>query len=546
MLLIVSATLVSALLPVAAGALGSCPAVDRVNSFIGTGGLGYGFGSVNPGAQFPHAPMRLGPDTTNTLANLGACLLDCLLVFFLFLHFSVLLLTICLTLISGYRHFSGYNYLDDQIRAFSHTHLVGAGLNDLGNFGVMPVRLHQHRGGDDTNDMLSWLGLENPRDYIDQHTRVWWSMFNKTNEFASPGRYSVYLDTPRVQTDLLATGKTTALHRYTYTADDGASETSVYEPALVVDVCHAAHLSMGILRDQDCNMGSLEIAADLQSFTATVYFSNKFYIYLYGEFGYSGLKVKKWITCSNGNEHLECSSDLRSATSEGGILFSRVEFERSLSLRSVTIELRVALSFISAEQAKTNFNAVDKEANVEALAEETYQVWCDSLSFLSVVELDGDEELVPILMSANYRARMTPTDYTEEGGVYLGLDKKIHAAASERAAMYPDSNAKSDKVMNFYSDFSFWDTFRTLHPWLLLTDESLAVGILRSISEMTAQQGGFPKWVLANVDISCMVGLHGATAALEGALCGFDKEFDVISIQQMLLKQATEVIYELF
>ena len=36
-------------------------------------------------------------------------------------------------------HFGGYNYLDTNILAFSHTHLVGAGVADSGWVGVMPI-----------------------------------------------------------------------------------------------------------------------------------------------------------------------------------------------------------------------------------------------------------------------------------------------------------------------------------------------------------------------------------------------------------------------
>ncbi len=59
----------------------SCPAVDGVNSFIGTGGLAYGYGGVNPGAQYPSGPLRLGPDSTNTVANIGSFYLVCIRVF---------------------------------------------------------------------------------------------------------------------------------------------------------------------------------------------------------------------------------------------------------------------------------------------------------------------------------------------------------------------------------------------------------------------------------------------------------------------------------
>lgn len=491
-------------------AAGSCPAVDSVNSFIGTGGIGFGYGGVNPAAQTPNGPMRLGPDTTNTMANVG------------------------------YRHFSGYNYLDDQIRAFSHTHLVGAGLNDLGNFGIMPVRVHGERGGDDETDLMrAWMGLDNVRDELEQNTRVWWSMFNKSTENASPGQYGVFLERPSVQASLLATGRSTAVHKYVFspTADANA----VFEPAVVLDVCHASHLSDGLLRDQKCDIASLDIGDDLNSFTATVFFSGKFWMYLYGQFESAGMSPKKWITCSNGDGRLGCSSSIRSASTENHFLFSRVSFGPQSSNSPVSVELRVALSFISGEQAKKNFGAIDNSMSFDDLAVATKQVWCNALSFMEIKPLEGDAEILPILMSASYRALMTPTDYTEEGDVYLGLDKNVHNAVTERSTMYPDSSATNGKVMRFYSDFSFWDTFRTLHPWLLLIDESLSVGILRSVSEMTQQQGGFPRWVLANVDISCMIGLHGGAAALEGALVGLGDEFDVRGIQQMLLSQATQV-----
>lgn len=503
-----SISLLSAVLSIAGAE--QCPALDNVNSFIGTGGLGFGYGGVNPGAQTPSGPMRLGPDSTNTMANVG------------------------------YRHFSGYNYLDDQIRMFSHTHTVGAGLNDLGNFGVMPVRVHNgHSSGDETEAMRSWLGLGNVRDSLEQHTRVWWSMFNKTTESASPGRYDVFLETPRAHASMLATGRSTAVHKYTFEADH--SGTGVFEPAVVLDVCHASHLSDGLVRDQKCGIASLEISDDLQSFTATVFFSGKFWIYLYGEFGFSGIAPKKWTTCGNGDGQLSCSSDTRSASTENHFLFSRISFGPQPVSSDVVVELRVALSFISGEQAKKNFGAVDTSASFESLVKTTRQTWCDALSHLAITPLDGDLDIVPMLMSANYRVLMTPTDYTEEGGVYLGLDKAVHAVEEERNAMYPESTVSNPKSMQFYSDLSFWDTFRTLHPWILLTDESWAVGILRSVSEMTLQQNAFPKWVLANVDINCMIGLHGGATALEGALVGLDKEFDVYGIQQMLLHQATEV-----
>ena len=69
----------------------NCPAYDYVDSFIGSGGAGFGYGSINPSAQVPFGALRLGPDTTSNFFD------------------------------NNLRHFSGYNYLDRYIRGFSHT-----------------------------------------------------------------------------------------------------------------------------------------------------------------------------------------------------------------------------------------------------------------------------------------------------------------------------------------------------------------------------------------------------------------------------------------
>jgi len=38
-----------------------------------------------------------------------------------------------------WRQFSGYSACDTHVVGFSHTHMVGAGVADYGNLGVMPV-----------------------------------------------------------------------------------------------------------------------------------------------------------------------------------------------------------------------------------------------------------------------------------------------------------------------------------------------------------------------------------------------------------------------
>lgn len=91
-----------------ASSAANCPSYDAVNVFIGSAGLGFGYGSVSPAgmhfsalilfalnfdlkAQAPYGPMRLGPDTTTFVPDIS------------------------------FRHFCGYNFADTSIRGFSHT-----------------------------------------------------------------------------------------------------------------------------------------------------------------------------------------------------------------------------------------------------------------------------------------------------------------------------------------------------------------------------------------------------------------------------------------
>jgi len=71
-----------------------------VNTFIGTGGHGHTF----PGATTPYGMVQLSPDT-RTL---------------------------------GWDACGGYHFTDSTIIGFSHTHLSGTGISDLGDILFMP------------------------------------------------------------------------------------------------------------------------------------------------------------------------------------------------------------------------------------------------------------------------------------------------------------------------------------------------------------------------------------------------------------------------
>jgi predicted alpha-1,2-mannosidase len=122
-----------------------------VDPFIGTGGHGHVF----LGANVPFGLVQLGPNLPDR----------------------------------GWDWCSGYHYSDSVIVGFSHMHLSGTGVGDLGDIAVMPVRdVSQRR-----------------------------QLFSHRNEQASPGYYSLYLDECGVLAELTATLHC-GMHRYTYSA----------------------------------------------------------------------------------------------------------------------------------------------------------------------------------------------------------------------------------------------------------------------------------------------------------------------------------------
>ncbi len=137
-------------------------ATDWVDPRIGTGGLGYAYGSCFVGAAAPHGFAKPGPDTDGPFGTVD------------------------------FQHYSGYYAGDNRVQAFSSVHLHGTGATDYGVLAVMPTLAF-----DPT--MTSVLDYE--ADLV------------KATEQASAGYYSVQLGNGTL-VELSATPRV-ALERYT-------------------------------------------------------------------------------------------------------------------------------------------------------------------------------------------------------------------------------------------------------------------------------------------------------------------------------------------
>ena len=89
----------------------------------------------------------------------------------------------------GWDASSGYHYDDRTIYGFSHTHLSGTGIGDLGDISLLP-----YCGEDSIKPIAT---------------------FKKETEKATPGYYAVRLDNFGVNVELTSTDRV-GFHRYTY------------------------------------------------------------------------------------------------------------------------------------------------------------------------------------------------------------------------------------------------------------------------------------------------------------------------------------------
>jgi putative alpha-1,2-mannosidase len=106
---------------------------------------------------------------------------------------------------TGWDWCSGYHYSDSTIMGFSHTHLSGTGIGDLGDISLMPV--------------IGNVSLA--RGIAGKPETGFYSFFSHSEEKAVPGYYSVHLKRYDIKAELTATERV-GFHQYTFPASDSS------------------------------------------------------------------------------------------------------------------------------------------------------------------------------------------------------------------------------------------------------------------------------------------------------------------------------------
>ena len=187
----------------------------------------------------------------------------------------------------------------------------------------------------------------------------------------------------------------------------------------------------------------------------------------------------------------------------------------SFAKNTRTVIAKTGTSFISLVQARENLDKEIADANFEQVKEQAQKKWNE---YLSRIEIDGaNKNAKHIFYSAMYHALLFPRQFSEYGRYYSAFDDKIHNGVS-------------------YNDYSLWDTYRALHPLLILMAPEHVPGMVNSLIQMYEEGGYMPKWPNPTYT-SIMIGTH-ADAVVADAIVKGVKGIDLQKAYNACMKDA--------
>jgi len=301
----------------------------QVNLFIGTGGHGHTY----PGATLPHGMVQLSPDTRT----------------------------------NGWDACSGYHYDDSTMIGFSHTHLSGTGIGDLGDILFLPF-----------SDKLKLIAPNG-----NDKEPVFGSAFSHKDEIALPGYYSVYLKDYDVRAEL-TTSLHAGFHRYTFPKNK--------QPGIYVDLARTIHHRRVVQSD-------LQIINDRE---------------IQGMKRVSGWAPNRYIYfCARFSEPFTYRME------DSTKIF--LQFRSSSQDKQITV--KTGISFVDCIGAKNNLLTEIDNLDFDQVRNNAAIAWNKELSKIEISTRDKKDRT--IFYTALYHAALEPTVSSDADGRFRTMDNRI-------------------------------------------------------------------------------------------------------------------------
>lgn len=396
---------------------------------------------------------------------------------------------------AGFLHCSGFHADDEYVSGISHTRLHGVGVNDQNVVAFMPAL-------DFGPAIASSAGLR--------------SHYDRSLTEAEVGHLAITLDDARFGGRAIALETTAArrvaMHRVRFPEGTDAAPT---DASIVFDL---AHTTPGV----EVTAGSIRVLPEAREVEGSVTFQGGYSrryggmtVHFVARFDAPFASFGTWappVDTSATEGVLDEGATERTAATGGAFLRFDVASDREVGVA-------VAISYLDVARARMNLDAEAADLDFDRLERELVQSW---ESRLAQVELVGRyEHDFRVFYTALYHAFFMPTLATEADGHYRGIDGEEHVAEG----------------FTYYTDFSLWDTYRTLHPLITLLAPELQRDFVESLIAMADVRGTFPRWVLGTGETGGMLGDPAVIVLADSLLRGVD-DFDLRHAYELALASA--------
>ena len=323
--------------------------------------------------------------------------------------------------------------------------------------------------------------------FLEEDRQSW---FSHKSEIVTPYYYSVYLADHNVTTEITPTERA-ASFRFTFPKTDSAF--------VVIDAFDKGSY-IKILPKQKMILGY----TTKNSGGVPENFKNYFVLVFDKEFELT----KTFSGSALGNE-LEMKSD-----HSGAVIGFKTK-------KGEIVNARVASSFISYEQAKLNLGEIGN-LDFDALKNKGKNAWNKELSRIKVE--GGTEDQTRTFYSCLYRSLLFPRKFFE-----FDKDGKVVHYSPYNGEVLPGY---------MYTDTGFWDTFRSLFPFLNVMYPKQLGQMQEGLSNAYKESGWLPEWASPGLR-NTMVGNNSASVVAEAYLKSGDAyTYDVENLYQALLHGA--------
>jgi len=154
-----------------------------------------------------------------------------------------------------------------------------------------------------------------------------------------------------------------------------------------------------------------------------------------------------------------------------------------------TVEYKVAISYVSIENARENLRLDNKGRDFETVKNNTEKEWNRCLGKIAI-ESSNKDRIVQFYTHL-YHSMIHPNIFSDINGEYIGSDQNVHKTKDGR---------------DYYTTYSGWDTYRTQSQLLAMLFPKESSDMMQSVVDFAEQSGGYGRWVLANIETGVMHG----------------------------------------